>query len=115
MYLYVYFSSRVLCSEEWRCIYLQDGIVKCNRERAVNFNLDAVQAYIKTWPHGRDEIFKGFLLLPRDSNVVLRRGRVSTGAEDCWTKSRKEEGGELAGTCFPKHFPKSSVSLRQSW
>ena len=50
--------------------------MRCNTERAVNFNLDAIYGHSASLYENfaRDGIFKRFLLLPGDSSVGFNRG-----------------------------------------
>ena len=67
--------------------------MRCNTERAVNFNLDAVvQAYMKTL-HEMG-FSKDFFFCLETAVWVLTGGRSgfpgSGSSEEFWTKSRKE-------------------------
>ena len=79
--------------------------MRCNTERAVNFNLDAVvQAYMKTL-HEMG-FSKDFFFCLETAVWVLRVGFQEVGAQRSFGQ-RAGRSCELALTCFPKTFPQN--------
>ena len=79
--------------------------MRCNTERAVNANLDAVvQAYMKTL-HEMG-FSKDFFFCLETAVWVLRVGFQEVGAQRSFGQ-RAGRSCELALTCFPKTFPQN--------